>query len=179
MKTLFFSLFVLFSSFTMSSAWAQTEQGSKLLGGSGSLYFTGDYFSAYLSPNIGFFVADNFVLGGSVPLYYYGDENGSGKQIGLTPFARYYFGGGPTRLFALAKLGYRHNWYSSKRDAERFDSSRGYFSGGAGLGLVHFLTKQIGVEAIASYSGIKENKGNYRGSFDVSLGFQIYLPAKE
>jgi hypothetical protein len=62
-------LFILSLSF---AGMAQTEKGAKLIGGTGTLHFgAGDYKGTLLafSPYFGGFVATNFALGASAPLY--------------------------------------------------------------------------------------------------------------
>jgi hypothetical protein len=174
MKALFlFPAIAVFILLANIPSLAQTEKGTKLVGGGARMHISDGYFSAGIFPNAGLFVKDNFVLGASLPLHYSGHSNGSSIQLGLTPFARHYFGKGPTRLFALAALGYSHDWRHRKH--EDHTSSSGYGTGSVGVGLVYFLTNQIGVEARVTYDGFIRND-NYLGSVNFGLGFQIYLP---
>lgn len=172
MKTLFISLTVSIILFAIFPSLAQTEKGTMLLGGNSNFRIHDDGFNAYINPNIGFFVVDNFALGGSLPLYYSGYEHGSNTNIGFAPFARYYFGEGSTRLFALASLGYRHGWYRYNNGFAEDKDSEGSVMGSAGIGLVYFLTNQIGAEAILAYNA---NGGN----INLGFGFQIFLPSSK
>lgn len=162
------------------SSLAQTEKGTKLVGGGGYFTIEKDFVSVGISPDIGLFVKDNFVLGASLPLYFQRDSDldlYTSQRIGLSPFARYYFGEGSTRLFALASLGYSHGWWQhNPENRKSYSSSSGYGTGSAGIGLVHFLTNQIGVEARATYNG-HIPRDQYSGRFMLGFGFQIYLPS--
>jgi hypothetical protein len=153
---------------------AQTEQGTLMLGGSGSIRFL-DHFSMSVSPNIGIFIGDNFALGGTVSLSYLTNRDNTVFSTALVPFARYYFGRGNTRLFGQGSLGYGRNWQRYNFNQEERTSSRGYGIGSAGLGLTRFLTSQIGVEGTLSYSGGYSD--GFNGRMAMNLGFQIYLPS--
>lgn len=175
MKALFFySTFALLLLTTLPSV-AQTEKGTKLLGGNGNISLMSGTFNGSLNPNLGLFISDNFALGISLPLYYSGNNDNSTKATGLSPFARYYFGEGSTRIFASAALGYTHIWYSY---SENSTHSSGHVRSSAGLGLVHFLTNQVGMEAILSYGGIHRSE-NHTGILQLNLGFQIFLPSSK
>ncbi|MGV3539684.1 MAG: hypothetical protein ACO1OQ_07735, partial [Rufibacter sp.] len=70
-KLLFPFLFLLL--FT-ASAYAQTEKGTTLIGGSGMFHFNTEdgnnpsYFT--LSPRVGFFIVNNFAIGAGIPIYH-------------------------------------------------------------------------------------------------------------
>lgn len=49
---------------------AQTEKGSRLLGGGGFLRSSDGSFSTYINPDLGFFLVDNLAVGASLPLFY-------------------------------------------------------------------------------------------------------------
>lgn len=179
MKSLFiYPAIAAFILLTTLPSHAQTERGTKLIGGDGNIHISNDYFRIGIYPNIGLFINDNFALGASLPLYYSGQSESSSKEAGFTPFFRYYFGEGSTRLFASAALGYSRMWHHSYYDNRDHYSSSGYGTGTIGIGLVHFLTNQIGAEAKVTYGGFTQGE-HYSGSVNLNLGFQIYLPSSK
>ncbi|CAN5302997.1 hypothetical protein BH23BAC1_BH23BAC1_22510 [soil metagenome] len=153
---------------------AQTERGSKLLGGGASLQFS-DPFSIGITPNMGFFLKDNFALGASLGFYYQTNNNYSYSNASLSPFARYYFGQGITRAFIKGSLGYGRNWQKGNDNITDFKTSAGYTIGNAGLGITRFITQQVGIEASLDYSAFFREV--YHGRVFLSFGFQVYLPS--
>jgi hypothetical protein len=160
-KLLLFSIFIIiFLSFNVQ---AQIEKGSKMVGGYGYAVLRNPFY-LNISPNIGYFISNRVVLGSSVDIKFSGYKNYSNLGIAVAPFTRYYFGKGDTRLFALASLGYRRDWYRYDEGPSSSRSSNGNVSGNLGLGLTHLITEQIGLEAILDLKGI-------------NIGFQIYIPS--
>lgn len=158
---------------------AQTEKGSRLLGGGGFFRSSDGSFSTYINPDLGLFLVDNMAVGASLPLFYRNYDTGSSISLGLTPFVRYYVGEGRTRFFALASMGYNRSWYRYKEDVLGENHSEGYGMGTAGIGLAYFLSSQVGLEAMLSYNGRNYQEGDYDGYFDLAFGFQIYLPSSD
>ncbi|CAN5303006.1 hypothetical protein BH23BAC1_BH23BAC1_22520 [soil metagenome] len=165
MKMKILILAFLLITFLNFNVQAQIEKGSRLVGGAGYVLWK-DPFLINLSPNLGYFLSNRLVLGSSVGLMFYGYEDYSNVSIALTPFTRYYFGRGGTRLFVLASLGYRREWGRSTEGSSVRRSSFGHASGNLGLGLTHLITEQIGLEAILDIRGI-------------NVGFQIYIPSSK
>jgi hypothetical protein len=163
MKMKIIILAILLITFLNFNLQAQIEKGSRLVGGAGYVILN-DPFLLNISPNLGYFLSNRLVLGSSVGLMFYGYEDNSNLSIALTPFTRYYFGRGDTRIFAHGSLGYRHEWSRSAESSSVRRSSSGNINGNLGLGLTHLITKQIGLEAILDIKGI-------------NIGFQIYFPS--
>jgi len=149
--------------------FSQTEKGARLIGGSG--YFNlKDNFSFRLSPTYGQFIAEDLAFGGEISVDYYSRHDFNDTGLSLGPFIRYYIGNTSSRLLLLGNLGFGTH---TRRDPyDRWSQSA--FSAGFGVGFVHFITKQVGLEAVVNY---KNNWGaDY--SFDelyIALGFQIHL----
>jgi hypothetical protein len=163
---------------------AQTEKGSKLIGGTGTLHFgAGNYKGTLLAftPRFGGFAANNFVLGASAPLYLYSYEGETISSIGISPFLRGYFGISPTRFFLEGRAGYQR--YSFKSDDSNFNNSSGSFVYGLGMGVIHFLSNRVGLEFMLSYDNAGEdgtiiNLSHLTG-VNFNVGFQVYLPSRK
>ena len=175
MKTVFL---ILFLALVMSFACnAQTLEGTKMLGGSGSVLLD-EGIDIYLVPNAGYFVADDVAVGGGVELYYARYDPYRNMAVGLQPFVRYYFGppAAQTRYFAQVN-GAVH--YSNSKDFDAVENiSNNYTSNsfGAGLGVVYFLTEQVGLEARGFYENARYNAVPRNGHFGLRFGVQIHLP---
>ncbi len=163
MKLKKYFLIIIFLFVVNAAAQAQIEKGSKLIGGSGFELFQDPYY-ARLMPNMGYFITNRLAIGSSLYVNVYGYNNYIERGVGLSPFARYYFGKGHNRLFALGSLGYRYSWHESTEVNNAFKSSNGRPIGELGIGFTHLLTDQVGLEAILIFSRI-------------NFGLQIYLPS--
>ncbi|WMJ74094.1 hypothetical protein RCC89_13100 [Cytophagaceae bacterium ABcell3] len=179
MRVIFFSFLIFLSSSVLCNA--QTEKGSYMVGGHGYASFTNG-FSMLISPNIGYFLADGFVLGAGPSLTvgsFTGHKSYSG---GLNLFSRYYIG----LTQSLQMFGQVHGTlrYTHQRVDMRYffdedhisisNSFRGKFGGG--LGLAYFFTEQVSLEALFRYDRI--NDRSRKNFFTLDLGFQIYFPRK-
>ena len=179
MKKHIFTTLIL-CTFLSLTALAQTEQGTKLVGGNASIRFN-DPFTINLSPDFGIFVANHIAVGGMAQVYYISTDNGHTTALGLSPFFRYYFGkDNPTRFFAQVNTGLTHYWYSSDFGGREYKSSYNSTNVGLGLGLVHFLTEQVGLEAVLAYNynAYSNSSNSNAGAVTLNVGFQIYLPSK-
>ncbi|RDC64542.1 hypothetical protein [Adhaeribacter pallidiroseus] len=161
---------------------AQTSMGSKLIGGTGTLHIgTGNNKGTLLmlSPRMGQFVADDLALGASLPLSLYAYSGSTTTSVGLSPFVRGYFGAATTRLLLEGRVGFQRIAYNS--DNSNFNDNSTAFTYGLGLGAVHFISEQVGLEILLSYdnSGNNDailNMANLTG-INLNVGFQIYLPS--
>jgi hypothetical protein len=153
---------------------AQTDKGDLLIGG--SLGFqTGEGSNSFnLDPNVGFFIGDNFAVGGK--LTFQSSKLGSlnTSTFGLGPFARYYFGSASTKPFAVSELDFLST--SFKSDGRKTNSNGiGWL---IGLGFATFINESVAVEGVSgyNYSKFKNTKGS--GGFALRFGFQVYLNRK-
>jgi hypothetical protein len=156
---------------------AQTAKGTKLIGGSGYGNFQ-DGFHINLAPNLGYFVIENLAIGSGVPLAYGKKDSYRSITAGLRPFVRYYFGqDSPTRVFAQAQgsivyVGDKHNYEGGEHKRLYRDHSVG-----ALLGLVHFITEQVGVEANLHYNHNFPDSDFTSTPIGFGFGLQIHLPS--
>ena len=150
---------------------AQIPKGTTMVGGTLG-FITGKENSQFnLDPNVGFFVANNFALGGFLS---YSQRNLGDTRItdfGFGPFARYYFGTTSTKPFFVTEFDFLT---AKTRTGEVRTSTNGYgFL--IGLGFAAFINDVVAIEGITgyNYSNYKNSEGS--GGFAMRFGFQIYL----
>ncbi|MFD3002422.1 hypothetical protein ACFS7Z_18770 [Pontibacter toksunensis] len=175
MKTAF--LVLLFSLAVAFASNAQTQKGTKMLGGSGFVLLD-EGIDIYLVPNAGYFIADDVAVGGGVELYYARYDPFRYMAVGLQPFVRYYFGPPTARTRYFAQVNGAVSYRNDKNMDAVEDISHNYTSNsvGAGLGVVYFLTEQVGAEARLFYENEKYNAGPRNGRLGLRFGVQIHLP---
>lgn len=173
------------------STWAQTQKGAKLLGGDVAFDLEkNNSFSITLSPQIGYFVIKNLAVGTGASLHYskynYGDNmsysfRARTTMAGASPFVRYYFGQStPTRLFTDARIIFWRTWFTGTQHGSQPQLTvSNYSTLRAGVGVVHFITSQIGLEALLAYTSSKNSSSDRTGKIGLTVGFQIYLPSSK
>jgi hypothetical protein len=184
MKTikLFFLATLLFSGL----ANAQITKGNWMVGGSGSFTkykstypdnntestYTGYYLD--LSPNVGYFVVDNFSIG-SVVGFSFGNPSGPDNNslgFGLAPFVRYYFRKSDKIINPFLQASY--SFYRGKiQSGEGYNKSSEYRLKG---GSAFFLNSSVALEITIEYnSSINNYNNNQYDNFTTGIGFQIHL----
>lgn len=189
----------------LSAALAQTEKGRWTVGasvGNLSYYTSGNNrypsssnFSASLSPSAGYFVARNLVVGLTVPVSYFGyrseaaGSNAVAKirstEVGLSPFARLYFGQGRLRPFASVAAGITRQWYMTTNlgAIPYVKSTSTGFSYSGGAGLAYFINNTVSLDASLVYQrgGRANGSGLYSegltdsGTLGLNLGFRLFF----
>ncbi|TGE26411.1 hypothetical protein [Hymenobacter metallicola] len=182
---------------TSSGVFAQTEQGSVMLGSTLSqLSFAKSqdgvtkYFSGALAPNAGLFVVDRLAVGAQLLLAYESQKteySGFGAKVrsfeyGIAPFARYYFLNAPKHKFfgqaAYGITGYTTKYISD--DEFGFDrKAKGSFgSGRASVGYDYFIVPAVALEVQPYFerTGRGQLANSVAHSWGLSVGFQIFLP---
>lgn len=174
MKTLVLSSSLLLL-ISFSTSTAQTLKGDRLIGGSGSFSVGNESLNLYLSPNMSWFVVNNFAIGGYIS-YSYHNSSGSyhSHSFSLGPALRYYLTKqGKVRCFTFASFGMNSgfHFYNQEKDTNTT------FNGAFGLGLVYFITNQVALEARAGYNLYNAFSIDYKTQhrFGLSFGFQIHL----
>ncbi len=187
MKKTFFSFFAALLFF---SAQAQLTKGNWVVGGSGSFYsskstFSSPSFSQHsegfdlnISPNVGYFIVDKFVVGLS-PSFSWGkfEDNGGGnsniKRFLIGPFAKYYFLNTDKPFNILLAASYQHGVYSFKPTTGNSSTFL------VAAGPVIYLNSSVGLEFTLGYaSKVDDIKNNYKTTqkgFQMGIGFQIHL----
>lgn len=200
-KLLFFST-VLFLGFTGISN-AQIQEGNLMLGsdigsgivntGSNGLFGfnfglnDGAGFNVGISPKIGYFVRDNFLLGGVVNLGFTKSPENNGVSTktttyGVQALSRYYLSPGERGVDNLLKHGrffIEANAGIAGVNIKDGPTTNG-FAFGVGPGYSYFLTESVALEASAKYNGLVGG-GNttYQHSLGLNFGVQIFLPASK
>lgn len=165
------------------NCYAQTEKGAKMIGGSGAISLSNG-ISVYLRPNLGYFVTDDLALGSAVLLGYSKrksqDISIQSTYVGLQPFVRYYFGEpAVTRVFVQANTSLTYTHRSGLENYPYYSQPDSFTdtSFGGGIGLVHFLTQQVGLEAQAGYRTNSYGLDTFSSGLSINFGLQIHLPS--
>lgn len=158
--------------------FSQTEKGKMLIGGTAGFDIQfedpDDVVSIDFSPGLGFFVIDNLAVGGALSVSYSKAGDFSATGFGISPFGRYYFGAGMTKIFLQAQGGY----VTAKVDfgGGNDNTGKGYvLQGGPGVAL--FLNEFVAIEGMLAYT-------KTGGDFDTSdlglrFGVQAYFGGGE
>ena len=194
----------LFPLFLSIAVFGQTEKGSFMIGGSGTMSFNKNDWNGSgntkqttlnLSPDVGYFFAKNLSGGLYLPFEvswsktkatsFPGEYHGNGNSIGVAPYVRYYI---PVKSFFLVTEG-SYGWYYSKNTFDNLDPITGtvngeqeittkYKSFSLAAGPAFFLNPYTSIEVLANYQ-----RSNFesmdQSTFYVSVGFQIYLPSRK
>lgn len=187
--SIIFAMAVLFLHTT--ELFSQTEKGDWLAGGGGSLFFLKDNTSTQssftLSPRVGYFVRNNFALGLSMPVGYsnswlrnsFDDYGFNNFSWGLGLFGRYYFLPNKTKLFLQGEYGITRLATRMPANSFPFKYSENKAFYRLGVGAVHFITPNVGVEAILDYR--KQNVeflNSERKGWNIEIGLFSYLGRK-
>jgi hypothetical protein len=155
-------------------AIGQTEKGAFLVGGGLNLK-TGKNTSQFaLTPNFGYFFADNFVAGANLNTSFAKSGSVKANEFGLGPFARYYFGKTTTKPFAVTEF----NFLNSKTTSGNTEFKNNGWGFLFGLGFAAFINQTVAVEGISGYNYSKFKDADGSGGFSLRFGFQIYLNNK-
>ena len=152
-------------------AMSQTEHGAWLIGGNFNLSTNDNSTSLGINPNAGYFVANNFAIGGTVMLDYSKLGENKTTTFGIGPFARYYLGPSMVKPFVDGEL----NFISQKLkvpSTTNTENGVNYFLGG---GLALFLNRNVALEILAGYEHTKIKDVAGDGGFSMRAGFQVYL----
>ncbi len=178
---IFFIITILFT----LSVHSQITKGNWMVGGSGSFInykntypdnntertYTGYYLD--LSPNVGYFVVDNFSIG-SVVSFSFGNPSGPDNNnlgFGLAPFVRYYFRKSDKIINPFIQASY--GFYRGKKQSGGYNKSSEYRLKG---GSAFFLNSSVAVEFTIEYnSSLKNFNNNQYDNITTGIGLQIHL----
>jgi hypothetical protein len=181
MKKTFLPFFMLLFAACLAAS-AQTERGNIMIGGNMNLRIpTNDgetVQQSYLSltPNVGFFLADNVALGFGLPISsnrYRDNRTGytsRSSSFGFAPFGRYYFGASNIKPFLEGRFGIEH--FKSEETGKAGNRDEALFVG-FGAGLAMFLNEHVALEPKLSYDAY--SRGGTNSAFNINIGFQVYL----
>lgn len=167
---------------------AQTERGSTLFGAQltdiNLTFLDGETpFDLGISPKVGFFIADDVVLGGEVNLGLSTRQDFTEINYRVGPFGRYYFNNDDidvtvsqrSLFFAEANAGIQG--INTKTDGVSTNSNG--LGLGAGLGLAYFISPTVGLETSLKYNfGFGFGNATFNNTLGLNVGFNIYLPSK-
>ena len=194
---LFFRNSLIISILSISTTtFAQTEKGSLMVGGNLGVSSGGNgsysVFNANLSPEVGYFLKKNFVVGVELPLTYGSqtidltvNPKATYKKyqisaLGFSPFVRYYFG--EKKLKPFAQTQYAYTYFSEiTTQATGDDSNNSGYSAYAtvGAGLAYFIAENLSIDAKIDYQIYRSNSSYvFQNQPAFRVGFQIFLPKK-
>ncbi len=187
MKKLFFTLLTGLLVVT-SAVQAQTKEGSTFFGANltnvNLTFLDGDTpFSLGISPKVGYFFADNILLGGEVNLGLTTAQNNTNFNYSIGPFGRYYFNNEKidvtvskrSLFFAEAGVGFQGT-NVKVGDSKTNNNGLGI---GFGPGLAYFISPTVGLETSLKYNfGVGFGNATFNNQLALNLGFNIYLPSK-
>lgn len=161
------------------NATAQLQQGNWMVGAEvANVKFTNG-FSMSLTPKLGYFVQDRWVVGAQVGLDVQSPEGTSDTQTdwSIAPFTRYYFASNEVdnllnngAFFAEGSAGFGGNNSSAGNSTNGVEL-------GIGAGYSYFITPTVGLEGLLKYKGlVGGGNTNAQGNLYLGVGFQIYLP---
>ncbi|PKP14638.1 MAG: hypothetical protein CVU07_13855 [Bacteroidetes bacterium HGW-Bacteroidetes-23] len=184
MKAIKFLLAISFLSVYSSSA--QITKGNWMVGGTGNFSsyeskfksngneMTNKGLAINLSPNIGYFVANKFVVGTSLSIgYTKPKESDNSFGYGIEPFVRYYFLNEDKLINIFSEVNYI---YGETKSGDNKSQTNGY---GLKAGTVIFFNSSVGLEISLDYNSSKlipnsSDSSNYN-NLQLGLGFQIHL----
>lgn len=159
--------------FAATYTHAQTEKESVLVGGGFALQ-TGSGNSQFsLNPTVGVFLANNFVLGGTLAFNTQKLGNVKTTEFGIGPFARYYFGSTSTKPFVVTEFDFLSS--KTKQTTTPIEIKNNGTRFLIGLGFAAFVNETVSVEGVSGYSFNKFKNVDGSGGFNLRLGFGIYF----
>jgi hypothetical protein len=153
------------------ASMSQTEQGIWMVGGNFTLNTADNATTVALTPTAGYFVINNFAVGGTVSLAFIQVGENKTTRFGVGPLTRFYFGRKNVRPFAHGEL----NFVSNKLKAATTTNTETGINYLLAGGLAAFLNQNVALETIAGYSHTKLKDSEGSGGFELRIGFQVYL----
>jgi len=163
-------IFLATALFATISSFAQTEKGDWLVGGTVGFRTNKNNSSINISPNAGYFFANNFAAGANVQIDFSKVGDYKTTDLGLGPFARYYFEGSTVRPFVTTSFNYLYTKAKTNLSTSS-ESGYGWFFG---IGAAAFINQNVALESIAGYNYSRYGGVGYSG-FALNVGFQVYI----
>jgi hypothetical protein len=167
------------------TANAQVTKGNWMVGGSGNftsykstfqsnnieVINTGNGFN--ISPNLGYFVVDNFAVGTTVGFNFSNPSgaNNNSHGYGISPFVRYYFRNSEKIINPFLQTSY--GFGRSKSEIGDSNKTSGY---SIKAGSAIFFNSSVALELSLNYISSKYNNPDTTyNDFTIGIGFQIHL----
>lgn len=157
--------------FISIAANAQTDKGDWLVGGNIGFRTNKNSNEFNLSPNAGYFFAKNFAAGANLQMVFEKVGTIRSSDIGLGPFARYYFGSSNFRPFATTHI----NYLISSTKVNGIKTSTNGMNWLLGMGAAAFINQNVAFETIAGYNYTKFSGASSNTGFSLNFGFQVYI----
>ncbi|WP_159430938.1 outer membrane beta-barrel protein [Flavobacterium segetis] len=166
---------------------AQIDKGNWMVGGSGNFTnykstfqsnnteFTQTGSGISISPNLGYFVVDNFAVGTAVGFNFSNPSgaNNNSHSYGISPFVRYYFRKAEKIINPFLQTSY--GFSEGKSESGGSNKSRGYtIKGGSAI----FFNSSVALELSLNYNSSKYNSDTTYNDLTIGIGFQIHLEKK-
>lgn len=144
-------------------------------------------YNVGLSPKLGYFVADNFLIGAVVNLGFTKSPEVNGQSAkstvyGVQALSRYYLFPGQVGVDNLLKRGrffVEANGGISGVNVKDGPTTNG-FALGFGPGYSYFITDNVALETTLKYNGlVGGGDTTYQNSLGLNIGVQIFLPASQ
>lgn len=180
MKKLIFSLCMLTGLMAATTADAQLQKGTFLVGGQlANLNFglgSSNSVSLSITPKVGYFIENNLAIGAEVPLGFKAVKGFDPiYNYGVGAFGRYYFAPKEYNIDNVLNKG-RFFGEVGAGIAGKTGVDVG-FNINIGAGYAYFITPNVALETMVRYQGTY-GTGSSSG-LDINLGFQIHLPSKK
>ena len=163
------------------TANAQIQEGNWMVGGHVADFKFTNGFNMNLTPNVGYFVKDNWAVGAQVGLHVASPKGSSDTQTDWTvgAFTRYYFNPNEVdgllnhgRFFAEGSVGFGGDNSSSGASTNGADL-------GIGAGYAYFITPNVSLDALLKFNAlVGGGSSSGKGNLGLGVGFQIYLPTR-
>lgn len=178
--------------FATNSLFAQTQKGSWMAGGSGSFFGSMnsgnlDNAGLSLSPKLGYFLANNFVMGLDLRYGYIGSKTSYSTSnnylFSISPFIRYYVGKSKFKGFIEGEMGYgisETKISNTTPVVSNYKYKDDKLLLGISLGASYFFSERVSIEGSFRFShpsGGTFLENNYR-NLQFNVGFQIFFPKK-
>ncbi len=164
-------ILALFLSGILASVNAQTEKGDWMVGGNFRLNTSENNTEISLTPTAGLFVIDNLAVGANVTISY--SKNGTRKltDLGIGPFARYYFTTANVRPILQGSFSFITEKTKIGNTSNTNNGANFFLGGGAAI----FISEQVSIDGLMGYYHSKVDGFDGGGGFALSVGFQVYL----
>ncbi len=160
---------------------AQISEGNWMVGGQvANMKFTNG-FDLSLTPQLGYFIKDNWAIGGKVGIDIEKPTgSGTNANIDISAFTRYYFG--QNEINTILKNG--KFFAEGTVGLSGINQSSGATTNGVGLGIgagySYFITQNVGLEGLVKFDGVAGGGNqNFNGNVSLNVGFQIYIPSSK
>ena len=177
--------------FCLTNSYSQTKKGTIVLGtsSSGISFGSNSTYNFNLSPDVGYFLTDNLLLGLNAPIDFYSSPAYKSSAIGINPYMKYYFlHSKKMSLFATANAGmskynvryigyYGRDTQGSSVYGTTEKDWLNRYNYGLGIGANYFITKNVSLESSMVYNRYSYDNpfSSSWGNLDFNVGIKVFL----